>query len=90
MAQIFDRGDPVPKRTLTFTIEITDQGTVSGPAFRIRRTFTNWRAIGTIVFENAVVSHNGDAVLHFNHPTWRTDRNDSKTATRVNGRKVTG
>jgi hypothetical protein len=89
MAQIFDRGDPVPKRTLTFTIEVTDQGTVSGPAFRIRRTFTNWRAIGTIVFENAVVSHNGDAVIHFNHPTWRTDRNDPKTATRVNGRKVT-
>jgi len=88
MAQIFDRGDPVAKRTLTMTIEVTDQGTVSGPAFRLRRTFTNWRAIGTIVFNNAVVSHNGDAVLHFNHPTWRTDRNDPKTATRVNGRKV--
>jgi hypothetical protein len=88
MAQIFDRGDPVPKRTLTFTIEVTDQGTTSGPGFRLRRSFTNWRPIGTLVFTNAVISHNGDAVLHFNHPTWRSDRNDPKTATRVNGEKV--
>ncbi|HEY7185460.1 MAG TPA: hypothetical protein VH436_02870 [Vicinamibacterales bacterium] len=88
MAQIFDPGDPVPKRTLTFTIEVTDQGKVSGPPFRVRWAFTNWRAIGRIVFNNASVSHNGDAVLHFNHPTWRTDRNDPRTATRINGRKV--
>ena len=87
MAQIFDRGNPVPKRTLRFTIEVTDQGQVSGPAFRVRRTFSNWRAIGELVFDNAVASHNGDAVLHFNHPTWRTDRNDPKTATRIDGRK---
>ena len=26
MAHIFDRGDPAPKRTLTFTIEVTDDG----------------------------------------------------------------
>ena len=26
MAHIFDRGDPAPKRTLTFTIEVTDEG----------------------------------------------------------------
>ena len=88
MAQIFDRGDPAPKRTLTFTIEVTDQGTVTGPGFRVRWRFGNWRAIGRIVFNNAVVSRNADGVLHFNHPTWRADRNDPKTATRVNGRKV--
>ena len=87
LAQIFDRGDPTPKRSLKFTIEVTDQGTVSGPAFRVRRTFSNWRAIGELVFDNAVASHNGDAVLHFNHPTWRTDRNDPKTATRIDGHK---
>ena len=39
MAQIFDRGDPVPKRTLTFTIEVTDEGQTTGPALRQRRTF---------------------------------------------------
>jgi hypothetical protein len=88
MAQIFDRGDPAPKRTLRFLIEVTDDGDVSGPAFRLKRTFSNWRQIGEIVFDNAVVSHNGDAVLHFNHPTWRNDRNDPLTATRVDGRKT--
>jgi hypothetical protein len=40
------------------------------------------------VFDNAVVSYNGDAVIHFSHPTWRQDHNDPTTATRVNGRKV--
>ena len=88
MAQLFDPGNPVPKRTLTFTIEVSDQGKVSGPPFRVRWSFGSWRAIGRIVFTNAVVSHNADAVIHFNHPTWRTDRNDPRTATRVNGRKV--
>jgi hypothetical protein len=56
-------------------------------AFRVRRTFSDGRAIGELIFDNAVVSHNGDAVLHFSHPTWRTDRNDPQTATRVDGRK---
>jgi hypothetical protein len=86
--QIFDRGDPAPKRTLTFMIEVTDDGITSGTAFRVRRSFRNWRRIGTLVFDNAVVSYNGDAVIHFTHPTWRQDRNDPTTATRVDGVKV--
>jgi hypothetical protein len=88
MAQIFDRGDPRPKRTLTFTINVTDEGQTSGTPFRVRRSFQNWRQIGTIVFDNAVVSHNGDAVIHFTHATWRQDRNDPSTATRIDGVKV--
>jgi hypothetical protein len=88
MAQIFDKGDPLPKRTLTFNIEVTDEGETSGPAIKQRRTFRNWRRIGSLTFDNAVISRNGDFVIHFNHPTWRTDRNDPATATRVNGRKV--
>jgi hypothetical protein len=88
MAQIFDRGDPKPKRTLTFTIEVTDEGDTTETAFRVRRTFRNWRRIGALVFDNAVVSYNGDAVIHFTHPTWRQDRNDPSTATRRNGVKV--
>jgi len=88
MGQIFDRGDPVAKRTLTFTIDVTDEGTTSGTSFRVRRAFRNWRRIGTIVFDNAVASYNGDAVIHFTHPTWRQDRNDPATATRINGTKV--
>lgn len=88
MGQIFDRGDPVPKRTLTFTIEVTDRGQTTGPALKQRRTFQDWRTIGSLIFDNAVVSYNGDSVIHFNHPTWREDRNDPATATRVGGRKV--
>jgi len=53
-----------------------------------RRTFKNWRRVGSLAFDNAVVSHNGDAVIHFSHPSWREDRNDPATATRVEGRKV--
>jgi len=88
MAQIYDRGDPVPKRTLTFDIEVTDEGTTHGPAFFQRRRFANWTRIGRLVFSEAVASYNGDFVIHFNHPTWRDDRNDPSTATRVNERKV--
>jgi hypothetical protein len=88
MAQIFDRGDPAQKRTLTFFIELTDEGSTKGTSVSQRRTFNNWRRVGKLTFDNAVVSYNGDFVIHFNHPTWRDDRNDPSTATRVNGRKV--
>jgi hypothetical protein len=88
MAQIFDRGDPTPKRSLTFAIDVTDEGQTTGPGFKLRRTFQNWRTIGTLTFDNAVISYNGDFVIHFSHPTWRLDRNDPATATRIDGRKV--
>jgi hypothetical protein len=88
MSHIFDRGDTTAKRTLTFTIDVTDDGHTSGTPFRLRRTFRNWRRIGSIVFDDAVISYNGDAVIHFTHPTWRRDRNDPATATRVDGKKV--
>lgn len=89
MAQIFDPGDSTPKRTLTFTIDVTDEGRATGTPLRLRRTFQNWKRIGRLVFDNAVISYNGDAVIHFPHPTWRKDRNDPTTATRVNGKKTT-
>ena len=88
MRQIFDRGDRVPKRRLTFHIDVTDAGTTSGPPFRLRRRFTGWRRIGALIFDDAVASYNGDFVLHFHHPTWRIDRNDPSTGTRVGERKV--
>ena len=43
MAQIFGRGDPTPKRTLTFHLEVTEDGVTSGTKLRERRTFSNWR-----------------------------------------------
>ncbi len=88
MAQILDRGDPKPRRSLVFDIEVTDEGTTRGLPILQRRTFKNWRRIGRMVFDNAVASYNGDFVIHFHHPTWRENRNDPATATRVNGRKV--
>ncbi len=88
MGQIYNRGDPTPKRTLTFHIEVTDNGSTHGPNFFQRRHFTNWTRIGRLIFDEAVVSYNGDFVIHFTHPTWRDDRNDPSTATRVNERKV--
>jgi hypothetical protein len=88
MAQIFDQGDATPKRTLTFHIEVTDEGSTRGTPVLQLRTFTNWRHVGKLTFDNAVVSYNGDFVIHFNHPTWRSDRNDPSTATRVDGHKV--
>jgi hypothetical protein len=34
MAQIFDKGNAEPKRTLIFYIEVTDEGTTQGTALR--------------------------------------------------------
>ncbi|HLZ26610.1 MAG TPA: hypothetical protein VKV73_04740 [Chloroflexota bacterium] len=81
MRQIVDSG------RLVFTIEVTDDGETHGPASAQRRRFSNWRRIGTLTFDDAAASYNGDFVLHFHHPTWRRDRNDPATATRVGERK---
>lgn len=82
LSQIFDRGDPRPKRTLTFRIETSDEGVTRGTPLYQRRLISNWREIGTITFDDAVASYNGDFVVHFNHPPWREDRNDPATSTR--------
>jgi hypothetical protein len=82
MAQIFDKGDPLPKRKLTFHIEVTDGGTTR-IGFALRRTFKNWRRIGKLTFDNAVASYNGDFVIHFHHPGWRDDQNNPATANRA-------
>ena len=88
MEQIFDKGDPEPRRRLSFNIEVTDEGKTSGTALRQRRSFGQWQRIGSLSFDDAAISYNGDFVIHFNHPTWRKDRNDPGTGTRVNERKV--
>jgi hypothetical protein len=87
MAQIYDPGVAAPQRALAFHVEVTDEGETHGLPLRERRTFRNWRRIGKITFTEAVASYNGDFVIHFNHPTWRENRNDPGTATRVDERK---
>lgn len=79
MAQIYDPGDPTPKRKLRFLIQTSDTGVTKGLPIKERRDITNWRTIGTLTFDAAVASLNGDRVIHFNHPPWREDRNDPKT-----------
>src|SRR6267142_1622091 len=87
MAQIFDRGNPVPQRTLGFDIDVSDDGAIHGPGVAQHVVINNWQRIGRLIFDDAVASYNGDHVIHFNHPTWRGDRNDPATATRVDGHR---
>ena len=80
MAQIYDPGDPTPRRKLVFRIETSDTGVTKGSKyFKEYREITNWRFVGTMTFTEAVASFNGDRVLAFNHPPWREDRNDPRT-----------
>ena len=77
--QIYDQGDPEPKRKLVFHVETSDEGSTHGPPVFQRRKIKNWRHVGKITFDEAVVSYNGDFVLNFNHPPWRNNRNDPAT-----------
>jgi hypothetical protein len=81
LGQIYDKGNREPRRTLAFTIEVSDEGRTEGRLVQ-RRIITNWKRIGRIVFREAVASYNGDFVLHFHHPHWRNDRNDPATVAR--------
>jgi hypothetical protein len=83
MAQIYDRGDRLPKRKLVFHIEVTDEGKARNILGFVRGSFKNWRRIGTLTFDSAVASYNGDHVLHFNYPGWRDDQNNPATANRA-------
>ena len=78
LAQIYDKGDGNPKRTLVFNIEVCDEGITRGRLIQ-RRMFKNWTRIGDIVFVEAVASYNGDFVVHFHHPPWRNRRDDPTT-----------
>lgn len=76
MAQVYN----TPNRKLVFRIETTDEGKTHGnAAIKEWREFTGWRAIGTMTFDEACASYNGDRVVHFQHPRWRKDRNDPKS-----------
>jgi hypothetical protein len=89
MAQLFDPGNPEPQRTLCFDIDVSDDGVPHALGLVRHVVIDHWQRIGRLIFDDAVVSYNGDHVIHFNHPTWRGDRNDPATATRVDGRRRT-
>jgi len=90
MAYIYDRGDATPKRRLVFDISVSDTGKSKGFLFGKgqRQLIENWRRIGTLTLDEAVISYNGDFVIHFHHPSWRKDVEDPASATRMDGRKV--
>lgn len=89
MAYIYDRGNPTPQRRLVFDISVSDTGQTKGFLFGRgqRQVIENWRKIGTLTLDTAVISYNGDFVIHFHHPTWRTEVDNPATATRVDGKK---
>lgn len=91
MGYLFDKGNPVPQRTLSFDISVSDTGKREGFALLPkgeRQTITDWQTIGKVSFNNAVISYNGDFVIHFRHPLWRKDRNDPDSVLRKGGKKV--
>ena len=75
LAQIYERGNPVKKHDLIFDIEVSDDGEVGGI---LNKTIIGekWRRIGSITFDKAAASYNGDFVIHFHHPKWRNNPND--------------
>ncbi|QEG00340.1 hypothetical protein Mal15_44100 [Stieleria maiorica] len=59
-------------------------GSVVRNQFRVRPAeLGNEERVGRIEFSEAVASHSGDFVIHFHHPTWRSDRNDPDTRSKI-------
>lgn len=79
----FYRREPLvdQDRKLVFHIDVTDQGVRRGLVAQ-KWEFDDWQRIGRIEFTEAVASYNSDFVIHFAHPSWRTDRNNPATQTR--------
>lgn len=84
LSRIYEKGNLQPKRTLTFDIEVSDEGVTKGKLLQ-RRYIRNWKRIGRIIFDEAVASYTGDFVIHFHHPPWRNDRNDPSSLARPRG-----
>jgi hypothetical protein len=89
LEHIYDKGDPVPKRQLIYTIEVSDHDQ-NVPRTRLTDGLivrgipeSSWKRIGRIIFKEAVCSHNGDFVIHFHHPKWRKDPSDPQTEAEV-------
>ena len=84
MAQIFDRGDPVPKRTLTFTIDVTDEGnTTERRSGCAGHSGTGGGSGDWCSTTRRVVQRRRRHSFHASDLA--PDRNDPATATRING-----
>ena len=78
LAHIYEPGTGRKAGKLVFQIQVSDTGTVKG-FFNKTIKDANWRTIGTISFDEAVASYNGDRVIHFHHPKWRKAQNDPQS-----------
>jgi hypothetical protein len=85
LEHIYGKDYPNPQRELILAIEVTnhpqDQPDISPLAPKIERMIPDekWQRIGRLVFKRAACGYNGDFVVHFHHPAWRTDPNDPDT-----------
>ena len=76
---MYERDSSQKKSDLVFAIEVSDEGRRT---WLMRVKDQKWSRIGTLTFTDAAASYNGDFVIHFHHPVWRNDRNDSRTVAR--------
>jgi len=79
LSLMYEKDSSEKKNDLVFAIEVSDKGRRT---WLMRLKDQEWSRIGTITFERAVASHNGDFVFHCHHPVWRADRNDPRTVAR--------
>ena len=85
---IYPTGGDTPTGAMEFDIFVSDNGrSVGFPGFK-KVVVKDWRKIGTLRFTEAVASYNADHVIHFHHPGWRDNPNDSSTAIRKNEQRV--
>ena len=82
---MYERDSSQRKNNLVFAIEVSDEGRRT---WLMRVKDQKWSRIGTLTFTEAVASYNGDFVIHFHHPVWRTDRNDPRSVARSDLRKA--
>jgi hypothetical protein len=85
---LFKPGDTTPTGAMDFDISVSSNGRKTGIQGLSKVTVTDWQRIGRVRFTEAIASYNGDHVIQFHHPGWRSDRNDSSTHLRVNEERV--
>jgi hypothetical protein len=76
---MYERDSSQKKNDLVFAIEVSDKGKRT---WLMRVKDQEWSRLGTLTFEKAAASYNGDFVVHFHHPVWRKDRNDPYSVAR--------
>jgi hypothetical protein len=80
LSQIYNPGDLEPRREWKFDIRVSEEGRSHLLGFY--QPVKNWKKIGTITFQEAFASYNGDFVFHVQHPPWRNQQDNGNTIAR--------